>query len=68
MEENYVKKIYPETIAGRLWSAIQVTTAAALCSVVDSIFADPHRYQGFITQETFALPDILANRFGRYYA
>ena len=68
MEENYVKKIYPETIAGRLWSAIQVTTAAALCSVVDSVFADPHRYQGFITQETFALPDILANRFGRYYA
>lgn len=68
MEENYVKKIYPETIVGRLWSAIQVTTAAALCSVVDSVFADPHRYQGFITQETFALPDILANRFGRYYA
>ena len=68
MEENYVKKIYPQTIAGRLWSAIQVTTAAGMCSVVDSVFADPHRYQGFIKQETFALPDILANRFGQYYA
>ena len=27
-EENYVNKIYPQMIAGRLWSAIQVTTAA----------------------------------------
>ncbi len=68
IEENYVKKIYPETIAGRLWSAIQVTTAAGLCSVVDCVFAGPQRYRGFIKQETFALPDILANRFGRYYA
>jgi len=68
LEENYVKKIYPQTIAGKLWSAIQVTTAAGMCSVVDSVFADPHRYHGFIKQETFPLPDILANRFGRYYA
>ena len=27
---NYVKKVYPRTIAGGLWSAIQVTTASAL--------------------------------------
>ncbi|MDA0738135.1 MAG: saccharopine dehydrogenase NADP-binding domain-containing protein [Nitrospirae bacterium] len=68
IEENYVKKIYPQTIAGKLWSAIQVTTAAGMCSVVDSVFADPQHYQGFIKQEAFALPDILSNRFGRYYA
>lgn len=68
IEENYVKKIYPQTIAGKLWSAIQVTTAAGMCSVVDSVFANPHRYKGFIKQEAFAFPDILANRFGRYYA
>ena len=68
LEENYVKKIYPQTIAGRLWSAIQVTTAAGMCSVVDSVFADPTRHQGFIKQEAFALPEILANRFGKFYA
>jgi len=68
LEENYVKKIYPQTIAGRLWSAIQVTTAAGLCSVVDSVFVNPQGYQGFTKQESFALPDILANRFGQYYA
>ena len=68
MEENYVKKIYPRTIAGGLWSAIQVTTAAGVCSVVDLVLADPARYQGFIQQETFPLEAVLSNRFGRVYA
>ncbi|HVC30341.1 MAG TPA: saccharopine dehydrogenase C-terminal domain-containing protein [Steroidobacteraceae bacterium] len=67
-EENYVNKIYPQLIAGRLWSAIQVTTAAGITSVVDLVLEHPERYQGFIAQEQFRLTDILANRFGRYYA
>ena len=67
-EENYVNKIYPQLIAGRLWSAIQVTTAAGITSVVDLVLEHPDRYQGFIAQEEFRLTDILANRFGRYYA
>ncbi len=67
-EENYVKKIYPQTIAGKLWSAIQVTTASGICSVVDLVFDHPSAYQGFITQETFSLQDILKNRFGQYFA
>ena len=29
-EENYVSKVYPQMIAERLWSAIQVTTAAGM--------------------------------------
>ncbi|MCA9471695.1 MAG: saccharopine dehydrogenase NADP-binding domain-containing protein [Nitrospirales bacterium] len=67
-EENYVKKIYPQTIAGKLWSAIQVTTASGICSIVDLVFANPSAYHGFVTQETFHLHDILANRFGRYFS
>jgi saccharopine dehydrogenase-like NADP-dependent oxidoreductase len=67
-EENYVNKIYPQLIAGRLWSAIQVTTAAGITSVVDLVLEHPDRYHGFIAQEEFRLTDILANRFGRYYA
>ncbi|RMH36544.1 MAG: saccharopine dehydrogenase family protein [Nitrospirae bacterium] len=66
-EENYVKKVYPQTIAGRLWSAIQVTTAAGLCSVVDLVLKHPETYRGFVTQESFPLKDILANRFGRVF-
>ena len=67
-EENYVNKIYPQMIAGRLWSAIQVTTAAGITAVVDLVLANPRKYAGFVAQEQFDLPAILANRFGQYYA
>ena len=67
-EENYVNKIYPQMIAGRLWSAIQVTTAAGITAVVDLVMSSPRKYQGFIAQEQFNLPEILDNRFGQYYA
>ena len=63
-EESYVKKIYPQTIAGKLWSAIQVTTAAGICSIVDLVFDQPSTYKGFVTQETFSLQSIVGNRFG----
>jgi saccharopine dehydrogenase-like NADP-dependent oxidoreductase len=67
-EENYVNKIYPQMIAGRLWSAIQVTTAAGITAVVDLVLEHPGKYAGFVAQEQFPLTDILANRFGSYYA
>ena len=67
-EENYVNKIYPQLIGGRLWSAIQVTTSAGISAVVDLVLEKPERYAGFIAQEQFRLPEILANRFGRHYA
>jgi saccharopine dehydrogenase-like NADP-dependent oxidoreductase len=67
-EENYVNKIYPQVIAGRLWSAIQVSTASGITAVVDLVLSSPAQYHGFIAQERFRLTDILANRFGRYYA
>ncbi len=66
-EDNYVKKIYPQTIEGRLWSAIQITTAAGLCSVVDLVFEQPSVYRGFVTQETFPYQSIVENRFGKYF-
>jgi saccharopine dehydrogenase-like NADP-dependent oxidoreductase len=66
-EENYVKKIYPQTIGGKLWSAIQVTTACGICSVVDLVFEQPDAFRGFVTQESFALDSVLDNRFGRYF-
>ncbi len=66
-EENYVKKIYPQRIAGLLWSAIQVTTASGVCAVVDQVLQNSTAYKGFITQESFSLAGFLANRFGQYY-
>lgn len=67
-EENYVNKVYPEVVAGRLWSAIQITTAAGVCSVTDRILQSPDKHEGFIAQEEFSLKNILENRFGEYYA
>jgi saccharopine dehydrogenase-like NADP-dependent oxidoreductase len=66
-EENYVNKVYPQLIAGRLWSAIQVTTAAGLCSVLDLVMRSPEQYRGFVRQEQFELSRVLANRFGRHF-
>ncbi len=66
-EENYVKKIYPQKIAGLLWSAIQVTTAAGVCAVVDQVLQNAQAYRGFVTQETFSLAVFLSNRFGHSY-
>jgi saccharopine dehydrogenase-like NADP-dependent oxidoreductase len=67
-EENYVNKVYPQVVAGRLWSAIQITTAAGICSVLDVVLANPDDYEGFVPQEAFRLSDILENRFGKVYA
>lgn len=63
-EENYVKKIYPQCITGRLWSAIQVTTASSACCVLDLVLNRPSQYHGFITQESVSLKEFLDNDFG----
>ena len=62
-----MKKIYPQCIKGKLWSAIQMTTASSLCAVADLVLAAPQLYRGFITQESFALQYVLKNRFGSCY-
>jgi saccharopine dehydrogenase-like NADP-dependent oxidoreductase len=66
-EENYVKKFYPKKIAGRLWSAIQVTTACGLCAVLDLVLQSSDPPKGFVTQESIHYADFLENRFGLYY-
>ncbi|MEX2125111.1 MAG: saccharopine dehydrogenase C-terminal domain-containing protein [Woeseia sp.] len=66
-EENYVNKVYPEVVSGRLWSAIQITTAAGVCSVMDIVLSAKPQRRGFIAQEEFGLHEILSNRFGEYY-
>jgi len=68
MEENYVNHIYPQQIAGKLWSAIQVTTSAGVCAVVDLVLKKPEAYKGPVKQEQFKLGEVLANRFGKAYA
>lgn len=68
VEENYFRKIYPHTIAGLRWSAIQITTAAGICAVVDKVLSSTNEFHGLVLQEQFALDEFLKNRFGCYYA
>ena len=49
-------------------TAIQVTTASAICTMLDLLAAGEIRQRGFIRQEDVPLPAFLENRFGQVYA
>lgn len=67
LEENYVKKIYPQIIAGITWSAIQVATASSVCVILDNMMQCTGQYTGLVLQEMMTLTDFLANPFAEYY-
>lgn len=67
INESYVNKIYPKKFLNRQWAAIQITTASALCAVVDIVVNNVDKYHGLVLQEQFALPDFLHNRFGAMF-
>jgi saccharopine dehydrogenase-like NADP-dependent oxidoreductase len=67
LEDNLVYKLYPKDIAGQRWSAIQVTTASSICTMVDLTLNGKGQKKGFVYQENTKLEDFLANRFGQYY-
>ena len=66
-QESYAKKIYNGDIGGVEQSAIQITTAAGICAMVDLMRDGKLPQRGFVRQEDATLPDFLANRFGRAY-
>ncbi len=68
VQETYANKVYAREMAGRTVSAIQITTASAICAVLDLLASGAVPAKGFIRQEEIALADFLANRFGRAYA
>ena len=67
-QETFVRKIYAKRVNGRLLSAIQLTTAAGICAMVDLHREGRLPARGFVRQEQARLADFLANRFGRHYA
>jgi saccharopine dehydrogenase-like NADP-dependent oxidoreductase len=68
MQETYAHKVYSHVVGGALRSAIQITTAAGICTVLDLLASGRLPAQGFVRQEDIALADFLANRFGMAYA
>lgn len=68
VQESYANKIYSQTISGKQWSAIQVTTAAGICGVLDLLAEGKLPQKGFVRQEDVSYDDFINNRFGQYYA
>lgn len=66
-EENFIRKVHGTEIGGKNWSAIQITTSAGLCAVMDMVLTGKLPGTGYVRQEEIKLDDLLANRFGRYY-
>ncbi|WP_027170258.1 saccharopine dehydrogenase family protein [Mesorhizobium sp. WSM3224] len=67
IQQTYANKIYSTEIAGRLTSAIQITTASSICAVLDLLADGNLPAQGLIRQEEIRLDAFLENRFGVYY-
>lgn len=66
VSESYAQKYYPADIAGIKWSAMQVTTASAVCACADEVWSHPERYSsGYLAVETLSMQAILANTFGQ---
>ena len=69
VQEVFARKIFAQRASpvDAPLSAIQITTAAGICAAVDLFRAGKLPQRGFIRQEEVALPDFLANRFGKAY-
>jgi saccharopine dehydrogenase-like NADP-dependent oxidoreductase len=67
LQETYANKVYSRTLNGTVHSAIQITTAAGICTVLDMLAAGTLPQTGFIRQEDIPLDAFLNNRFGQAY-
>lgn len=64
VERNYCKKIYNNSE----YSAIQLTTASGLCSVVDCYAQGKLNHTGFYKQEDVEWKHFIGNQFGEIFA
>ena len=67
IEKTYTNTLYPVMCADNKFSAIQMTTAAGICTVVDLVVKHK-KLAGLVKQEQVSLSELVANRFGSYYA
>jgi len=68
VQETYANKVYAAPVGKIIRSGIQITTASAICAVLDMLAKGDLPQQGFIRQEDITLEAFLSNRFGKAYA
>jgi saccharopine dehydrogenase-like NADP-dependent oxidoreductase len=66
LQVSDARKVFNATVEGQNWSAIQLTTAAGVCAMVD-LFRQGALGSGFVRQESVSLDAFLKNRFGLHY-
>lgn len=67
IQTSWTKKIYNQEKYGGTWSAIQLTTAAGICSMVDLHRTKKIPQVGFIKQEEVNFDDFMNTPFGSIY-
>ena len=66
--ERFARTILSGYVGPRERSAIQITTASGISTVLDMLAAGQLPQKGFVAQEEIDLDTFLANRFGRAFA
>ena len=65
-QKTYASCVYNQTVTGKHFSAIQITTAAGICAPIDLLLSGAiGKKSGFIRAEDISLTDFLANEFGK---
>lgn len=67
VQKSDARKIYHQKIGDEMWSAIQITTAAGICAVLDLHVTGRLPRRGLVKQEQVTIAEFIANRFGQYY-
>lgn len=66
-QETYANKVHAREIAGTWRTAIQVTTAAGVCAVLDMLARNELPQRGVVRMEDISLAGFLRSRFGNLY-
>ncbi len=65
-EDVFSTKIYPAKISSIEATAIQISTSAGMCGIVEQVL-NTDGLKGFIHQETLSLQKFMASKFGKFY-
>lgn len=67
VQETWSKKIYGQEMFGHSWTAIQLTTGASVCAIIELHQTKKILQKGFVKQESANLEDFLATKCGDIY-
>jgi saccharopine dehydrogenase-like NADP-dependent oxidoreductase len=67
-QKSAVRKVYARALNGQHWSGIQITTASAICAVLDLVREGRLPQAGFIHHDQVDFDQFIGNRFGKHYS